>query len=57
MSNLSQGIREAARAEAVAEIIANMYKHGFTVEQIADVTEKSAEEVQVIIDKGKPALA
>ena len=56
MSNLSQGIREDAKAEAIAEIIVNMYKHGFTVEQIANVVEKSAEEIMTIIEKGEPAL-
>ena len=57
MSNLSQGIREDAKAEAIAKIIINMYKHGFTVEQIADVSGKSVAEVQTIIGKGEPALA
>ena len=56
MSNLSQGIREDAKAEAISEIIVNMYKHGFPVEQIADVSEKSVAEVQAIIEKGEPAL-
>ena len=52
MSNLAQGIREDAKAE----IIVNMYKHGFTVEQIAEVSEKSVAEVQAIIEKGEPTL-
>ena len=56
MSNLSQGIREDAKAEAIAEIIVNMYKYGFTVEQIANVVEKSAEEIMTIIEKGEPTL-
>lgn len=53
MSNLSQGIRE----DAIAEIIVNMYKHGFTVEQIANAVEKSAEEIMTIIKKREPTLA
>lgn len=57
MCNLSQGIREDAIAEAQAEIIMNMYKKGFTLEQIADVTEKSVEEIKAIIEKREPALA
>ena len=52
MSNLSQGIRE----DAQAEIIINMYKKGYTVEQIADVAEKGIEEIKAIIEKREPAL-
>ena len=29
-----------------------MYKKGYTLEQIADVTDKSAEEIKAIIEKG-----
>lgn len=53
MCNLSQGIRE----DAQAEIIVNMYKKGFTLEQIADVAKKSAEEIRAIIKKREPVLA
>ena len=64
MCNLSQGILEKgeARGEAKGEargeekkeakIILNMYKKGYTLEQIADVTDKSAEEIEAIIEKG-----
>lgn len=57
MCNLSQGIREDARAETQAEIIMNMHKKGYTLEQIADVTEKSVEEIKAIIEKREPVLA
>ena len=57
MSNLSQGIREAATDEANAKIIMNMYKKGYTLEQIADVVEKSIEEIKSIIEKREPTLA
>lgn len=57
MCNLSQGIREDATAEALAEIIINMYKKGLTLEQIADVAEKRVEEIRAVIKKRKPALA
>jgi predicted transposase YdaD len=42
-----------ARGEAKAEskIILKMYKNGFTLEQIADVTDKGIEEIKAIIDK------
>ncbi|MCM1101257.1 MAG: hypothetical protein NC398_07715 [Acetatifactor muris] len=52
MCNLSQGIRE----DAQAEFIMNMYRKGYTLEQIADVTEKSVKEIKAIIEKREPAL-
>ena len=57
MSNLSQGIREDATDEVNAKIIMNMYKKGYTLEQIADVVEKSIEEIKSIIEKSEPVLA
>ena len=52
MCNLSQGIVDDTKAE----IIMNMYKKGYTLEQIADVTEKSISEIEEIIKK-EPAMA
>jgi hypothetical protein len=34
-----------------------MHKKGFTVEQIADATDKEVEEVMAIIEKREPVLA
>ena len=51
MCNLSQGIVDDTKAE----IIINMYKKGYTLEQIADVTEKSISEIEEIIKK-EPAM-
>lgn len=53
MCNLSQGIRE----DAQAEIIINMYRKGYKLEQIADVAEKSIEEIKAVIEKREPVLA
>lgn len=58
MCNLSQGIKEEgiaigeARGEArgKAEIIINMYKKGISLEKIAEIAEKSIEEVKAIIE-------
>mgnify|MGYP001025795682 CR=1 FL=1 len=47
MCNLSQGIVDDTKAE----IIMNMYRKGYTLEQIADVTEKSISEIEEIIKK------
>ena len=52
MCNLSQGIVDDTKAE----IIMNMYRKGCTLEQIADVTEKSISEIGEIIKK-EPAMA
>ena len=52
MCNLSQGIVDDTKAE----IIMNMYRKGYTLEQIADVTEKSISEIGEIIKK-EPAMA
>ena len=68
MCNLSQGIEERGiaigeergeeRGKAIGEanIIINMYKKGFTVDQIAAITDKSIEEVQAILAGRKPVI-
>ncbi len=61
MCNLSQGIKEdgiaIGAAREKAQIILNMYKNGFTAEQIASATDKDIEEVKAIIAGKEPALA
>lgn len=57
MCNLSQGIREDERAESEARFILSMHKKGYTLEQIADVAEKSIEEIKAIIEKRELVLA
>ena len=61
MCNLSQGIKEdgiaIGEAREKAQIILNMYKNGFTAEQIASATDKEIEEVKAIIAGKEPALA
>ena len=55
MCNLSQGIREdgitIGEERGKAEIIINMYKKGIPLEEIADIAEKSVEEVTAIIEE------
>jgi hypothetical protein len=53
MCNLSQGIVDDTKAE----IILNMYKKGYTLDQIADVAETGVDEVEAIIKKKEPAMA
>ena len=49
MCNLSQGIVDDTKTEVIAGVVMNMYKKGYTLEQIADVTEKSISEIEKII--------
>ena len=68
MCNLSQGILERgeaigrvkgeAKGKAIGEakFIFKMYEKGYTIEQIADVAEKSADEIRAVIAKKKPLL-
>ena len=72
MCNLSEGIEERGIekgikkgmergikkgiAEGEATIILKFYNKGFTEEQIAEVTDKSLEEIKHIIDGKEPAF-
>lgn len=57
MCNLSQGIfeRGEAKGEARGEarIILSLYKNGYTVEQIASVSDKTIEEVEAVIRRSE----
>jgi hypothetical protein len=53
MCNLSQGIED----KAIAKIVMNMYKIGYTPNQIADAVGVSVDEVETIIKKKEPAMA
>ena len=53
MCNLSQGIED----KAIAKVVMNMYKIGYTPNQIADAVGASVDEVEAIIRKKEPAMA
>ena len=53
MCNLSTGIEE----QATEKFILNMYKKGYTLDQIAEVAETSVDAVEAIIKKKEPAMA
>ena len=61
MCNLSTGIEERATEKATEKtsekFILNMYKKGYTLDQIADVAETGVDEVEAIIKKREPAMA
>lgn len=56
MCNLSQGIRENATDNAINGVIMNMYRDGYSSEQIARIVEKTIEEVEAVIRKREPVL-
>ena len=65
MCNLSTGIEERATERATKKatektsekFILNMYKKGYTLDQIADVAETGVDEVEAIIKRKEPAMA
>ena len=57
MCNLSTGIEEKATEKTSEKFILNMYKKGYTLDQIADVAETGVDEVKAIIKKNEPAMA
>ncbi len=57
MCNLSTGIEERATENTSEKFILNMYKKGYTLDQIADVAETGVDEVEAIIKKKEPAMA
>lgn len=57
MYTLSQHIKDEGRNERDIEYIVNMHRKGYTLEQIADVSEKTMKEVESILKDRKPLLA
>ena len=56
MCNLSLGIEERAEKKNNEKVIVNMYKKGYTPEQISDIVELSEEEVNNIIKDKESVL-
>ena len=57
MCNLSTGIEEKATEKTSEKFILNMYKKGYTLDQIADVAETGVDEVKAISKKKEPTMA
>ena len=57
MCNLSTGIEEKATEKTSEKFILNMYKKGYTLDQIADIAETSVAAVEAVIKKKEPAMA
>ena len=56
MCNLSTGIEEKATEKTSEKFILNMYKKGYTLDQIADIAETSVAAVEAVIKKKEPAM-
>ena len=50
MCNLSQGIKEQAHAEGLAEAVIKLSKKGYNAAQISDLLDMEVEKVQKIIE-------
>lgn len=48
---------EGATKTTINSVIMNMYKQGYTLDQIAGVTDISTEKVKSVIKKKSPAMA
>lgn len=57
MCNLSQGILERGIEEGKRKIILNMYKKGYTLEQIAGIAETSVDAIENIVKNNDTVLA
>ena len=56
MCNLSDGIEERATERTKETIALNMYKKGYSLEQIAEVTDIDVEAIETIIKKNDLVL-
>ena len=61
MCNLSLGIEERAAEKAtekaIENVVLNMHSNNFSLEQISIATDKSVEEIKMIIEKNDKVLA
>ena len=53
VGGLGESLVESAAEETKIKFIISMNEKGYTIEQIADVTEKSKEEVEAVLEKSK----
>lgn len=56
MCNLSQEIKEKGIAIGEARIINSMYNNNFSVEKIAEITDKNVEEIKAIVEQQEAVL-
>ena len=57
MCNLSQGLVDRAKERTLTYFVMNMYKNKFSLDQISIATDKSVEEIKMIIEKNNEILA
>ena len=56
MCNLGQGIEDRAKERTLIDFVMNMYKNKFSLEQISIATDKTVEEIKMIIEKNDKVL-
>ena len=57
MCNLGQGIEDRAMEKTIENVVMKMYSNNFSLEQISIATDKSVEEIKMIIEKNDKVLA
>ena len=57
MCNLGQGIEDRAMEKTIENVVMKMYSNNFPLEQISIATDKSVEEIKMIIEKNDKVLA
>ena len=61
MCNLAEGIEERAvertKKETINNVIVNMYKQGYTLNQIANAVGISMDDVKSVVTEKSPAMA
>ena len=56
MCNLGQGIEDRAMEKTIENVVMKMYSNNFSLEQISIATDKSVEEIKMIIEKNDKIL-
>lgn len=56
MCNLGQGIEDRAMEKTIENVVMKMYSNNFSLEQISIATDKSVEEIKMIIEKNDKVL-
>ena len=56
MCNLGQGIEDRAMEKTIENVVMKMYSNNFSLEQISIATDKSVEEIKMIIEKNDEVL-
>ena len=56
LCNFGQGIEDRAMEKTIENVVMKMYSNNFSLEQISIATDKSVEEIKMIIEKNDKIL-